>query len=233
MSEPFPRSFYAVWSNPLPGSEDALHAWYEDVHIPDSLNAGLFDSVRRYRALDETAARFLTLWGCDYGSEDEALAAVRPVAEGLRARGRVERVQEVVFQQFVFLEKTLRPRSEAVDSGLLTLQSVWSRPESVAVFDTWLASGPAPVELGVGGIARYGVPAPRSKALVLVEAPTAGSPWPPEGAAAGLPPFGPPTPIFEGGSPAPSPAPLDPEALAKLEQASPVRATRWQLISRR
>ncbi len=233
MGEPFPRSFYAVWSNPLAGSEDALHAWYEDVHIPDSLDAGLFDSVQRYRALDETSAGFLTLWGCDYGSEDEALAAVRPVAERLRARGRVERVQEVVFQQFVFLEETLRPRPEAVEPGMLTLQSVWSRPESVAAFDAWLEAGPAPEALGSGGVARYGVPAPRRKALVLVETPTAGCPWPLEGAAAGLPPFGPPTPIFEGGSPAPSPAPLDPEALAKLEQASPVRATRWALISRR
>ena len=77
MPEPFPPSFYAVWSNPLPGRETDLHAWYEDVHIPDSLEAGLFDSVLRYRALDETSARYLTLWGCRYASEDEALAAVR------------------------------------------------------------------------------------------------------------------------------------------------------------
>ena len=183
-------------------------------------------------ALGETSARYLTLWGCRYASEDEALAAVRPVAEGLRARGRVEVVQEVVFQQFVFREETIRPRPAAAEPGLLTLQSVWSRPESVPAFDAWLASDSERLRAGLAGVARYGVPSPRRKALVLVEAPATSAIRVPDGAEPGLPPFGPPTPIFKTGSPAPSPPPLDPETLARLER-DPVRATRWELISRR
>jgi hypothetical protein len=232
MSEPFPRAFYAVWSNPLPGREEALHAWYEDVHIPDSLDEGLFDSVRRFRAVaPDATARFLTLWGCAYASEDEALARVRPVAERLRARGRVEVVQEIVFQQFVFLEATVRERGEAVLPGLLTLQSVWSRPESVGGFDAWLET--AAPGLGSDGLARYGVPAPKRKALVLVETASAEAITTPDGADPGLPPFGEPTPIFQGGSPAPSPTPLDPAEQARREGGHPVRATAWALLSRR
>lgn len=233
LADPFPRSLYVVYSNPLEGGEEALDAWYEDVHIPDSLDAGLFDSVRRYRALDGGAARFLTLWDCRYASEEDALAAVRPVAEGLRTSGRIEVVQEVVFQQFVFLEASLDDTAAPEATGLLALHSTWSRPAAVAGFDTWLETHAAQAQISGARAARYGVPDPKRKALVLVEGEAfeAGGKIP--GTAEGLPPFGAPTPIFEGGSPAPSPKDADPDRLARLEGTSDVWASRWELISRR
>ncbi len=233
MARPAPRSLYVVYTNPLGDEEDALHAWYEDVHIPDSLEAGLFDSVARYRATLDGDARFLTLWGCDYTSEEEALAAVRPVALGLRDRGRIEVVQEVVFQQFVFLDPTVDAPDVREASELVALHSTWSRPASVAAFDAWLTKGAGADRLPSGPIARYGVPDPSRKALVLSDGATARDPWPPDDCAEGLPPFGDPTPIFEGGSLAPGPAALEADELARREAMSDVWATQWERISLR
>jgi len=196
----FAPALYAVYSNPLAGREDELHAWYEDVHIPDSLEAGLFDSVRRYRATETGPAAYLTLWGCEYRDEEDALRAVRPVAEGLRERGRIEVVQEVVFQQFVFLEETLEARSSQSSRFLTTLHNCWAEPESVTTFDDWFASDTTREALHEQSRARYSVT-----------------------------PSTPPSTIFVGGSPAPSPA-VDVSA-----GSSPPAAwtAHWELLSER
>jgi len=233
MARPAPRSLYVVYTNPLGGEEDALHAWYEEVHIPDSLAAGLFESVARYRAIVEGGARFLTLWGCNYASEDEALAAVRPVALKLRERGRIEVVQEVVFQQFVFLDPSVDATDVREASQLVAFQSTWSRPGSVAAFDAWVTKGAGAEHLVSSPSARYGVPDPAKKALVLLGGAAATDSWPPEDCAEGLPPCGDPTPIFEGGSPAPGPDALEADELARREAMADVWATRWERISLR
>ena len=234
----FAPALYAVWSNPLAGREDELHAWYEDMHIPDSLEAGLFDSVRRYRAIESGAAAYLTLWGCGYRDEEEALRAVRPVAEGLRERGRIEVVQEVVFQQFVFLEETLEARSSESSRFLTTLQNCWAEPESVSMFDERLANNTVRDASHDGPRARYSVmpstpPSPGSKALLLFEADRENAYALGENAQPGLPPFGAPTPIFVGGSPAPSPT-IDDSAGSSPRAAAPAAwAAGWELISER
>ncbi len=236
MNEPFARSLYAVYSNPLPEREAALHAWYEDVHIPDSLGHGLLDSVRRYEAVGANGARFLTLWGCDYRDEQDALSAVRPVAEELRSKGRIEVVQEVVFQQFVFLEGVVRERGARNERWLTTLHSCWARPDAVPAFGNWLEGEYASLVLEAGTAARYGVTSPRAKALVLLEgdetlvAEAAG--WS-EHTEPGLPPFGKPTPIFSSGSPAPSPVPEAPPSDSQIATWHPAWVAHWQLISAR
>lgn len=236
MSDDFAAALYAVYSNPLPGREAELHAWYEDVHIPDSLERGLFDSVRRYRARIAGRATFLTLWDCGYRDEEGALAAVRPVAEELRSAGRVEVVQEVVFQQFVFLEEVLHQRSGRDSRFLATLHSCWARPDTVSAFEQWLErerSGPL---LEGGPVARYGVPGPRTKAMVLLEGDEVPSERD-EGVAArtepDLPPFGPPTPIFESGSPAPGPAAEEPPDEVRVAGWHPAWLAQWEQISSR
>jgi hypothetical protein len=236
MSDDFAAALYAVYSNPLPGREAELHAWYEDVHIPDSLERGLFDSVRRYRARIAGRATFLTLWDCGYRDEEGALAAVRPVAEELRSAGRVEVVQEVVFQQFVFLESVIREREAGEGRFLTTLHSCWARPDSLPSFEAWMEGERRKGRFDEGAVARYGVPAPRSKALVLVEAEVAESDRGKDlvdHAEPGLPPFGPATPIFVSGSPAPAPPAEEPPDDARMASWKPAWSAQWELISAR
>lgn len=233
MKDSFAPALYAVYSNPLPGREAELHSWYEDVHIPDSLEHGLFDSVRRYRALTSTRAQLLTLWDCGYRDEADALAAVRPVAEKLRAMGRIEVLQQVVFQQFVFLEEVIRRRDEARARFLTTLHSCWASPSSLPTFDAWLADERNRDCVQSGASVRYGVPAPARKGLVLIEQDSEPDGALPARTEPELPPFGEPTPIFPSGSPAPGPPPSAPFEESQLASALPVWAARWQLISAR
>lgn len=233
MKKSFAPALYAVYSNPLPGREADLHSWYEDVHIPDSLEHGLFDSVRRYRALTSARAKFLTLWECNYRDEAEALAAVRPVAEKLRSTGRIEVVQQVVFQQFVFLEAILRQREEERAQFLTTLHSCWASPSSVPAFDAWLEEERNQECIRNGAAVRYGVPAPARKGLVLIEQETEPNGALPARTEPELPPFGEATPIFPSGSPAPGPPATRPFEEAQIASAFPAWVARWQLISAR
>ncbi len=237
MTEPAATAIYAVYSNPLPGGEAALHEWYEDVHIPDSFDLGLFESVRRFRAVGESPARFLTLWGCDYLDEEDALSAVRPVAEALRSKGRIEVVQEVVFQQFLFLGKPLGESSAATDGWLMTAHSCWARADTASSFTDWLESGEGQALIeGVDASARYDLKSSRDKMLVLLEYQTSAardSARRSIAAESGLPPFGPPTPIFVGGSPAPGPPPDPPPSDEQVERWKPAWVACWDPIGER
>jgi hypothetical protein len=239
----FPPAHYAVFSNPLPGKEADLDRWYEDIHIPDSLDAGLFDSVRRYRSCSPASARFLTLWGCGYADTDAALAAVRPVAEGLRTSGRIEVVQEVVFQEFVFLDRVYRDRP-ASDSGskwLTTTLSCWAEPSSLKEFEEQTAPAFAAAladdsDSAVSGMAQYGHRGERARAIVLTERDRPMDRSVPidsdgNGIVEGLPPFGDAVPIFPGGSPAPSPIPS--EDRASRARAAAAWVADWECISQR
>lgn len=235
MATRFSRALYAVYANPLATGEEAMHAWYEDVHVPDSLALGLFTCVRRYRANDPASrARFLTLWSAVYTDLDAALAAVRPVAESLRAKGRIHVVQEVVFQHFLFLEGVDRESAAPPPASLTTLHACWARPETTPRFFAWLAAlapGEAPLA-HYASIARYAVSA-GGKGLALLEseadAARLAAAW--RGLAEpGLPPFGPPTPIFRGGSPAPGPPPETPPSDADLARWKPAWAAQWTAL---
>mgnify|MGYP006146530683 CR=1 FL=1 len=239
----FPEAHYVVFSNPLPGREEELERWYEDVHIPDSLNAGLFDSVRRYRSLDLTDTCFLTLWGCDYADTENALSAVRPVAEGLRAAGRIEVVQEIVFQEFVFLDRVNREREvgRACSSGLTTYLSCWAEPLSLKVFEDRMSSVVAAAKNGernsrVTGNAQYGHRGGRARAIILEEHEGSATSASrdisiDEGVFVGLPPFGKAVPIFPGGSPAPSSGSTTERP--SRERMTEVWMTRWECVSAR
>ncbi len=250
-SDAFPPAHYAVYSNPLDGREDALERWYEDVHIPDSLDAGLFDSVRRYRAKSPGKARFLTLWGCRYRDTEDALAHVRPVAESLRARNRIEVVQEVVFQEFVFLQRVFAERGPEAERSefLTTIHSRWADAAKLAPFEAWVerwlasrideaalteasASGPRTI-----AAARYGVGGDRARGVVLLESldrrvlsQLSDTRLEADPAVAGdLPPFGDAVPIFPSGSPAPSPVEVsDPK---RDDDAVVAWFADWKLVS--
>ena len=254
LNDVFPTALYAVYSNPLPGHEADLHQWYEDVHIPDSFDAGLFQSVRRYRSLDpadtprpagvpeECHSKFLTLWGCHYADTEAALSAVRPIAEGLRSKGRVQSFQEVVFQEFIFRHSVQQERSGRENRGLTTLHSRWSRADAIAPFEKWLdrPSGrgyvtPATSATSSQASARYGLEGPRARAVLLIEQhrpPDLGLLSSQPGARKGLPPFGAPIPIFESGSPAPSPKPT-PEPPEEPGSPLAVWIEGWELIGAR
>ena len=236
MTDPFPASLYAVYSNPLPDQEAELHAWYEDVHIPDSFDAGLFHSVRRYQSVGENRARFLTLWGGDFVDTADALGAVRPAAEALRKKGRVQSFQEIVFQENIFRQEVRKPRPGTESRWLSTLHSRWSRAEAVVPYDEWLGRTESADFLHAGdAVARYGLTHERARSLVLLEGstrPDLGRMASVDGIRPGLPPFGPPVPIFEGGSPAPS-APEAPEPPDDARSPAVVWLADWELIGMR
>jgi len=136
----FARSIFAAFTNPVPGVDlERFHRWYFEIHRPDSLELGLFESSTRYEAVGASQVRFLTLWEADYANLDDALARVRPVAISLRERGRVWPVQEVVFAQFLFLEGAggAPEGADAPPPPLTTVQNDWRAPAPGEGFGRW------------------------------------------------------------------------------------------------
>jgi hypothetical protein len=227
---------YAVFSSPLPGREREYEQWYDAIHVPDSLELGVFRAVRRYAAQGASRAAYLALWEAGDPDIEAALSRVRPAAQALRARGRVWAVQRILFHQFVFLEAASGPLHAAGDRTLTCLMNCWAAPQSDAAFRSWYArlagerSGPL---AAYGARASY---AANGKTLVLLEsaraAPELAALW---GAALepGLPPFGEATPIFRAGeSPQQhaEPEPVSPEQLARFR---PGWVSHWNLIASR
>ena len=86
------RGILVVLSNCNDASdEDEFNRWYEDVHIPDILDAGAFHTAYRYESVDPeaTKAKYLALYetdNIDPGKAREAHAKARPDWE---RRGRL------------------------------------------------------------------------------------------------------------------------------------------------
>jgi hypothetical protein len=205
------RALYAVWSNPAPGVEpERFREYYEDVHRPDTLAIGHFDRSFRYEALGPCGARYLTLWEAEYPDLEHALERVRKGALALRERGRIWPVQEVVFHQFVFL---CEHRGGLADARELT-----------TVQNDWRTQGPLPRVGEPSGYDASYLYEHAGRYLWLGEAsgPIDADAW--REYASGLPPFGPPIPIFPDATP---PAAPDPDAI------DPRRAwaVHWKWIS--
>jgi hypothetical protein len=123
------RALYAVWSNPAPGvSPERFRGYYEDVHRPDTLAIGHFDTSYRYEAQSECRARYLTLWEAEYPDLPRALDRVRAGALALQKQGRIWPVQEVVFHQFLFAPGACEPVAAGRVAALTTAQNDWSAP---------------------------------------------------------------------------------------------------------
>lgn len=69
--------------------EDAWNAWYNDEHVPEILRCPGFRRVRRFRALQGTGARYVTLYDVD-GPE------VRESAEFNRVKGWYQFAKDVI-----------------------------------------------------------------------------------------------------------------------------------------
>ena len=82
--------------------EEAFHRWYEDVHIPDILETGLFHTAYRYESLAPAATipkgKYLAIYETDSGDPGKAgeeLGKMRPTWE---RRGRLFDATERVFR---------------------------------------------------------------------------------------------------------------------------------------
>ena len=97
-----PECVFLVCSNPGAGGDAALREWYEDVHGPDALENGSFDSLHRYIAAGDYPARFLAVWEGRFTSMPEASAYISPRAAELRRAGRVTEDMTVVWASMQF-----------------------------------------------------------------------------------------------------------------------------------
>ncbi len=72
-----------------PADEEEYNRWYEDIHIPDILNSGLFHTAYRYEIADRAAhlgtlkqtGKFLVIWETDWddpAKADAEMAKLRP-----------------------------------------------------------------------------------------------------------------------------------------------------------
>jgi hypothetical protein len=97
------RGILAVMLNCTdPAKEEAFHRWYEDVHIPDILETGLFHTAYRYASLAPAATipkgKYLAIYETDSSEPDKAgeeLGKMRPAWE---RRGRLFDATERVFR---------------------------------------------------------------------------------------------------------------------------------------
>jgi hypothetical protein len=136
------RMAFVVWSTPHHGVGDEFHRWYNEVHLPDAVANGSFVAMHRYEAVGPgyRAAPFLSIAEADYGSEEEAWAAVRPRAQALRDAGRINDLYRVDFATML-LTVAADVSSHTVWT-LTTVQNDWRHPGGAAA--DWLASVAVP-----------------------------------------------------------------------------------------
>ncbi len=129
---------FVVWSTPFAGVGDEYHRWYNEVHLPDAIDNGSFVAMHRYEAVGPgyRAAPFLSIAEADYGSEEEAWAAVRPRAQALRDAGRINDLYRVDFATML-LTVDADVTTHPVET-LTTVQNDWRHPGGDA--RTWLGA---------------------------------------------------------------------------------------------
>jgi hypothetical protein len=129
---------FIVWSTPHPGREDEFNRWYDEVHLPDSVANGSFSAMHRYEAVGPGyhAAPYLSIAEADYGSEEEAWAAVRPKANALHRAKRIDDLYRVDYATMLLTVET-DVSAHPVET-LTTVQNDWRRPGGEA--RAWLAT---------------------------------------------------------------------------------------------
>jgi len=85
-----PERFIMLVTVDIPASREvAWNAWYNDEHVPDILRCPGFRSVRRFKSVQGTGTRYVTLYEID-GPE------VRETPEFLRVKGWYEFADDVI-----------------------------------------------------------------------------------------------------------------------------------------
>ena len=74
-----------------PAKEEEFNRWYNDIHIPDILDTGLYHTAYRYESLDPVAskAKYLNLFETDQADAGRTLGELLKIAEGWKQQGRV------------------------------------------------------------------------------------------------------------------------------------------------
>jgi hypothetical protein len=134
-----PTTLFAVFANALPGKDDEYNYWCDRIHIPDSIEAGLFYDAYRYRAEGTGPVRYLTLWESELKDLQTGMQRMRPHAERFKTEGRIWPVYEVVWSQvMVPVHPPSLGRGEV--RTVTTLQNDWREPMERECFEDWYAS---------------------------------------------------------------------------------------------
>ena len=92
------RGLLAVTSNCSdPAREDEFNSWYNDIHIPDILDSGLYNAAYRYEALDPqaTGVKYLAIYETDSSDPGKAGNELRKLRANWDQRGRMSDLIEV------------------------------------------------------------------------------------------------------------------------------------------
>ena len=95
------RGILAVMVNCTdPAREEEFNSWYNDVHIPDILDTGLYQTAYRYESLDPqaTKAKYLALYETHYGDPGKAGEEMGKVRTNWEKRGRLFDAIELVYR---------------------------------------------------------------------------------------------------------------------------------------
>jgi hypothetical protein len=224
-------SLYCAFTNIAPGvDEERFHRWYEELHRPDSIEAGMFTHSSRYEAVTPSPVRFLTLWEGNFRKLEDALRCVREGAHKLKGEGRIWPVQTVIFQQFVFAPAPGTATNAAVRT-LTTLMNDWAHPARGQDLGDWQRRIPAKPLAAYHSSTSYASACygdgATSRCLWLGESSAAPEriqkEWESAGVTQALAPFGAPIPIFVPEGP-PPPAP-------RLDDASSDPAARERFFA--
>jgi len=76
-----------------PSKEDEFNRWYEDIHIPDILDTGLYQSAYRYESVeyieDTTSGKYLAIYETDDPEPGRVAEQVGKFAQDWAQRGRM------------------------------------------------------------------------------------------------------------------------------------------------
>lgn len=92
---------YGVVANCVPGREDEFNAWYEDVHMPDILETGMFHTGYRYECIDVSklrgaeGGRYLAIYETDLDA-DKAVHGMQYFRDRWQEAGRLSDAIQVV-----------------------------------------------------------------------------------------------------------------------------------------
>ncbi len=152
----FPHGVRLVWANCTdPSRAREFNRWYDQVHIPDLVGAGVTSSALRYQNATHAAgdATYLAIWEIENEDLDAAEREFGAAAQRLRAQGRMHPTLEVVRRG---MWRRIGPAFSSGKTQVAAVAGIWlvetacTDPERENDFNAWYDATHIPDVLGTG-----------------------------------------------------------------------------------
>jgi hypothetical protein len=154
----FARNLLYVLTNCKDPAQDAeFNEWYNNTHLPDVVNSGLFQNPMRFVKAadtpDDQEPRYLATYESDSDTPDELLEEGMTLSKGLEERGRVHPAIQV---EYIGLLKRIdggfwsRSQGRKV-AGAMVVSANCSDPAREDEFNDWYSNIHLPDILSTGG----------------------------------------------------------------------------------